>query len=204
MEDGILTVGGTSSARLEEKRSVFLALIFPCAGVADFSTRLASTKDEHPEARHFLTAYRLSGGREQASENREPVKSAHQILEILRRRELVDIGVIIVRYFGGTLLGAARLERTYLNAFTAALRQAEIYRVIKVKPLRLLLTHRDYERLKSSADDGFVIVEAAFKGPTVELKVAGTEAAEQLDRLGLTFEEVDGEYEFAQRVQLTV
>ncbi|WP_210630188.1 YigZ family protein, partial [Helicobacter bizzozeronii] len=87
------------------KGSVFLGFLVP---YALFKSTLEKLKKEHHKARHIVYAYRhLEQGhlQEALHEDREPKNSARGLLDILRREDLMESAIIVVRYFGGVLLG---------------------------------------------------------------------------------------------------
>jgi uncharacterized YigZ family protein len=106
-------------AELEEKKSRFLALIYP------LSTLLLGAKEKakdlkviYKDQRHVVHAYRSLGGRlEGASDDGEPSGTAGPpILDFLRRQEIEDVAVFVIRWFGGIKLGPGGLVRAYTNA----------------------------------------------------------------------------------------
>ena len=120
---GLRTLTGEVSAETEEKKSRFLAFVVPHA---QFAERLAELRAEHPKANHHVTAFRAMrpDGRieEGAKDDGEPSgTSGMPILRLLIGEGLVDVGAIVVRYFGGTKLGTGGLARAYPGAVKAAL-----------------------------------------------------------------------------------
>ncbi len=119
---------------LEEKKSIFLAHLVP---VGVFEERLAELRAQHPKAAHHVTAFRrmLDDGRidEGAKDDGEPGgTSGMPSLRTLMGAGLVDVGLITVRYFGGTKLGTGGLARAYAGAANAAISQAEQQGALKV------------------------------------------------------------------------
>ena len=120
---GLRTLTGEVSAETEEKKSRFLAFVVPHA---QFAERLAELRAEHPKANHHVTAFRAMrpDGRieEGVKDDGEPSgTSGMPILRLLIGEGLVDVGAIVVRYFGGTKLGTGGLARAYPGAVKAAL-----------------------------------------------------------------------------------
>jgi uncharacterized YigZ family protein len=124
--NGLRTLTGEVSAEMEEKKSRFLAFVVP---YSLFVGRLAELREEHPKANHHVTAFRamrLDGRIEEgARDDGEPSgTSGMPILRLLIGERLVDVGAIVVRYFGGTKLGTGGLARAYPGAVKAALATA--------------------------------------------------------------------------------
>lgn len=120
------TIEGTAQARIEEKRSEFIAH----ASFADTEEKalafLESVRAQHRTANHNVYAYALRAGmRTRYSDDGEPAKtSGLPTLEAIRHAGLVDCIVVTTRYFGGTLLGTGGLVRAYTAAANAALAAA--------------------------------------------------------------------------------
>ena len=101
---------------LEVMKSKFIAYFIPLQNEEDFKPLLASLRKEHKKARHIVYAYRV-GMKSKSSDDGEPKGTAgHPLLELLYKKEINDVVIFVVRYFGGTKLGAGRLLRTYLQA----------------------------------------------------------------------------------------
>lgn len=111
----------------ESKGSKFLAFLVP---YGEFESLLTSLKQEHLKAVHFVSATRHLNEFKQILESfdddGEPKGSSGMpSLNVLRGENLIDIGVIVVRYFGGTLLGVGGLVRAYTNAIKNAIDSAK-------------------------------------------------------------------------------
>lgn len=138
----------------ESKGSKFFSTLCP---YAEFDSVLASLKAHHPKAVHFVYAYRYSNEFDQicecSSDDGEPKGSSGvPSLNVLRGEEIVDSGVIIVRYFGGTLLGVGGLVRAYTKAVQSAITNAKNTQLIvpysKQDTLHIRCAYSQFERLK--------------------------------------------------------
>lgn len=115
-------------AELEEKKSRFLAFLVP---IDQFEARLEALRVEHRKANHHVTAFRRIHDddhiEEGAKDDGEPAgTSGMPMLKVLIGRGLINCGVIVVRYFGGTKLGAGGLARAYSGAASKAIDAAEL------------------------------------------------------------------------------
>jgi len=123
-------------AEFKDRGSKFLAYSYPVNSVDTCKKIIAGLKKEHPKAVHFCVAYRIGveGNIFRASDDGEPAGSAGRpILGQIDSKELTNIMVVVVRYFGGTLLGVPGLINAYKTATTLALQLAPIVQ----KPIEL-------------------------------------------------------------------
>ncbi len=101
----------------EEKKSEFIANIFPVSTEEEALTYLNEMKKQYKDARHNCFAYIIMENgvlKERYSDDGEPSGTAGMpILEVIRREELQNLLVVVTRYFGGTLLGTGGLVRAY-------------------------------------------------------------------------------------------
>lgn len=111
----------------EIKKSKFIAHFFP---FLEFDAVMKRVKQEHPKARHFVYAYRYLNEFEQIIENSsddgEPKgTSGKPSLAVLAGKEIINSGVIIIRYFGGIKLGTGGLVRAYSDAVNLVIEQSD-------------------------------------------------------------------------------
>ena len=117
--DFYYTIETAGVAETKERGSKFIAYACPIKGKDEFKKCLNQSKSEHPKATHHCFAYRLGfdGNNFRVSDDGEPSGTAGRpILGQIDTRELVNVAVIVVRYFGGTLLGVPGLIGAYKSA----------------------------------------------------------------------------------------
>jgi uncharacterized YigZ family protein len=129
MIDTYKTINKESQGYFKDKGSKFHAYLFPVKSEAEIKELLARIKKEHHSARHHCYAWRL--GREtityRANDDGEPSSTAGKpILGQLQSFEVTQALLVVVRYFGGTLLGVSGLINAYRNAAADALKNADI------------------------------------------------------------------------------
>ncbi len=117
----------------EIKRSKFITHILP---FERFEERLKELKQQHPKARHFVTASRHLNEHDQIiesfSDDGEPRGTAGKpSLHVLQGHELVNVAVVTIRYFGCIKLGTGGLVRAYSDALNLALENAEVIEYTK-------------------------------------------------------------------------
>lgn len=146
-EDFYHTIETTAKAEFSDRGSKFIAYSFPVKSVPDFKSALQSLKKEHPKASHYCFAYRLGtdGTQFRVSDDGEPAGSAGRpILGQIDSKQLTDITVIVVRYFGGTLLGVPGLINAYKSAAALVLQLTPVV----AKSVEIMYSlHFDYTRM---------------------------------------------------------
>ncbi|MTD13326.1 YigZ family protein [Nakamurella sp. YIM 132087] len=123
------TLAAPATAALEIKRSRFLALLTPSVDETDARLAIAQARAVHPKARHHCTAFVIGPRQElqRSNDDGEPSGTAGTpMLETLVAAGLSDVTAVVVRYFGGILLGAGGLTRAYRAAVAAAIEDARV------------------------------------------------------------------------------
>lgn len=118
------TIEKPSYAEFKDRGSRFLAYAFPIQSADDFKKHQQQLRKEHSKAVHHCFAYRLGtdGNNFRVSDDGEPAGTAGKpILGQLDTRDIINTVVIVVRYFGGTLLGVPGLINAYKSAAAMAL-----------------------------------------------------------------------------------
>lgn len=123
------TIASTTQAEFKDKGSRFIAFAYPIQTLEEVKQYVSILREEHHKARHWCYAYRLGvdGTQFRANDDGEPAGSAGRpILGQIDSAGLTDVLVIVVRYFGGTLLGVPGLIHAYKTAAAEALTVAEV------------------------------------------------------------------------------
>lgn len=123
------TIAAAVEAEVKDKGSRFIAFAYPVQTVGEVNNYVDALRETHHKARHWCYAYRLGidGLQFRANDDGEPSGSAGRpILGQIDSAELTDVLVVVVRYFGGTLLGVPGLIHAYKSATAEALTQAEV------------------------------------------------------------------------------
>lgn len=178
------TVRGSGEHEIEIRRSRFIGAVAPVASTAEARAFAAARRTAHPTARHHCFAY-VTGGAdrvEKASDDGEPSGTGGApILEVLKKRELMDVAAVVSRYFGGVLLGAGGLIRAYGQA---AARAVDTAGVVELRPAALITVTVGYEhagRLESELREAYPIHAVRYGAPGgVALDVAVPE--QELER----------------------
>ncbi len=147
--ESYITVEKKASAEYVEKRSRFIANVFPVSAESEATEIIARLKKEYWDARHNVYAYIIKEGNIcRYTDDGEPSGTAGvPVLDVMKKQGIVDCLVVVTRYFGGVLLGTGGLVRAYSTAAIDGLREAH---VITMKPCSLceiVCDYGDYDTL---------------------------------------------------------
>ena len=116
MRKEYLTVAHEASAELEEKKSRFIATVRPVADEEEAHGFIEALRSKYWNATHNVYAYYILSEslQQKFSDDGEPSGTAGlPVLEAIKKLGVEDVAIVVTRYFGGTLLGAAGLVRAY-------------------------------------------------------------------------------------------
>lgn len=126
------TIETPSEGVFSDRGSKFLAYAFPVKSEEDVRKIIVDVKSRHPKARHHCWAFKLGQEKpfSKTNDDGEPAGSAGQpILNIILSNQLTDVLILVVRYFGGTLLGKPGLINAYKTASSEAVSAAKIIEI---------------------------------------------------------------------------
>ncbi len=138
------------------KKSRFIAHAIPARSVPDADAAIAGIRTQYWDARHNCTAMitGVRGDQARSSDDGEPSGTAGMpMLEVLRRRGLTDLVVVVTRYFGGVKLGAGGLVRAYSSAVSEALDRAAIIHRRELVAVSVEVPHTDAGRYENLMRD---------------------------------------------------
>ena len=167
MEDVYQTIEKECQGYFKDKGSKFYAFAFPVNNEDEVKEILALLRKEHYSARHHCYAWRI--GTEniifRANDDGEPSSTAGKpILGQLQSFNVTNILIVVVRYFGGTLLGVSGLINAYRNAAADALKNAEIKQKIIQREVILDFTYTELaEVMNIVKQENLAIVKTQFE-----------------------------------------
>jgi uncharacterized YigZ family protein len=134
------------------KKSRFIGVIVPCASEIEVLHNLKRLHDEHPDASHITYAYRIKtdhGLIYRFHDAGEPTGTAGKpIFQHIEGKELINLLIAVIRYFGGVKLGAGGLTRAYGNTAKQVIEAAEIGAYVERVNIRLTLDYKQMQPLE--------------------------------------------------------
>jgi len=142
------TLNSVSAATLEVKKSKFHSFLVP---FSMYEEKLEELKKRHPKANHYVRAFRYLNEHNQiveaSSDDGEPRgSSGRPTLKVLQGNDLINIGIITVRYFGGILLGVGGLVKAYSDVANLAVKNANL---LEYKDIFEYSFSVDYEKTRT-------------------------------------------------------
>lgn len=163
------TPAGGARFEQEIKRSRFLGVAVPVRSEEEVDAALVALKREHPDATHHCWASILGdperSARMRMDDDGEPSGTAGRpILSVLQHRRLGDVLLVVVRWFGGTKLGAGGLVRAYTSTASGVLDALETAEAHPIAFATIRLDYRDEEPVRRLlAAEGVVVLGVRFE-----------------------------------------
>ena len=160
-----ITILESGYAEYEDRKSVFYGFAFPVKTEAEALSHVARLKKEYPDARHHVYAYVLSENSiTRFTDDREPQGTAGMpVLDAIRKNGCTDTLIVVIRYFGGVLLGTGGLVHAYSSAAVSALKDGKIVRFSPYRFYKILASYSDYQKiLPSLSEYNFRISDTVF------------------------------------------
>ncbi len=146
----------------EVQKSKFYSFLYPVSSVEEVHQCLSHLQKKYPDATHYCYAYIIDNLRK-CSDDGEPYKTAGMpILNVLEKQNLNLILCIVVRYFGGILLGAGGLVRAYTTSATKALKAASFVEMVSGKELELVFSY-EFKQLVDRLLQNHKIIEMQYQ-----------------------------------------
>lgn len=131
------------------KKSRFITYARKCSSAEDVKKLVNETRQMHPQANHVVHAAVINGSQFSFSDDREPKNTAGRpAFEVLKGSGISDICILIVRYFGGTLLGTGGLVKAYSDSAKLVLENILTEERVSRVPFSMTINYDLYERVK--------------------------------------------------------
>ena len=139
------TINESNKNEIIVKNSKFIGIIYNVKDENEIKSILENLKKEYKDATHICYAYKLEN-KEKSSDDGEPTGTAGlPIMEVINKNDLINTLIVVIRYFGGTLLGAGGLIRAYSKAAREVLKKCTLEEYIKYNYYEVTT---DYDNLK--------------------------------------------------------
>ena len=148
----LTTISENTSAEIIEKKSKFIANLFYIQSELEAEERLKEIRKKYHDARHNCYAYSIIENDtvvNRASDDGEPSGTAGMpILNILVKKNLVNVLVVVTRYFGGILLGTGGLVKAYSDATISAIEKTSFAKIEKGIEMEVVLDYSNFEKFQ--------------------------------------------------------
>lgn len=147
-----ITIEQNIQTEIVEKKSKFIANLFPVSSIEEADIILKNTKKKYYDAKHNCIAYRILENEkiiERSSDDGEPAGTAGSpMLKILQTQNIVNVLIIVTRYFGGILLGTGGLVKAYSTSLLKAIEASKKIKKIQGIEMNVNLDYIDFEKFK--------------------------------------------------------
>lgn len=165
MRDTYQTIRGDGQSEIEIKKSRFITSLKRVYSEEEAKAFIAGLKKEHWKANHNCSAYVIGDNSEiqRSSDDGEPSGTAGvPMLEVLKKNQLVNVCVVVTRYFGGTKLGAGGLIRAYSHAVSQGLKDIGLVIGKLQQELRLTIDYSLLGKLQNFLDNDWFTKDTSF------------------------------------------
>ena len=157
-----ITIKANVQTEITEKKSKFIANLFPVESVEEAEELTKEIKKKYHDARHNCVAYRIVEDNqiiEKSNDDGEPSGTAGSpMLNILQKNELVNVLIIVTRYFGGILLGTGGLVRAYSDSLLKAIEESD--KIQKCQGIEMLVTteYNEFDKFKYYCKNNDILI----------------------------------------------
>lgn len=192
--DTYFTITQNTTGEFKDKGSKFLGFAYPIKSEEEGKEILKLLKKEHSQANHHCWAMVLGAGKEfqKSTDDREPANTAGKpILRAILQKDITNVMVVVVRYFGGKLLGIPGLINAYHEAGVAALQNANIVEKQVIEQYQLEVAFNLHNQLyKVGKNNGMKVYTNDYLNPNSIIfevrKMKADEVKKQLKDAGIT------------------
>lgn len=177
---------------IEEKKSRFICRLYPVLSEKAAIDKINEVKEIYKDASHNCYAYIIMAQgvwQKRFSDDNEPKGTAGMpILRALEGKNMCNVLVVVTRYFGGTLLGAGKLTRTYGKAASNGIDNSNPVRIKQMSEITLKADYHDYNRIENLFSEiGITVVDKDYGAlVTARLKLE----KQHLDKALFTINEI--------------
>lgn len=151
-----------TTAETEVKRSRFIGILLPVQDESEVKPLLSEIRKEYPNATHYCTAL-ICGNIQRSNDDGEPSGTAGlPMLECLRHAELDNVLLVVVRYFGGTLLGTGGLVKAYQSTANLTIESATLTLPVEVNRYEVAVDYDYLNKIENLLQNESTIVSREY------------------------------------------
>ena len=167
----MVTINSNTNNELIIKNSKFIGYLYKVSSIEEIELLLEKTRKAHKDATHVCYAYRIEN-KEKCSDDGEPTGTAGApIMDVLEKNDITNVLAIVVRYFGGTLLGAGGLIRAYSKTIREALKLTTLEEIVFYNYYELKANYDDLKLLNTLTKDLNIITKDFGELITYKIKI---------------------------------
>lgn len=165
----MLSVNKVNEIEEQVKKSRFIGFLYPCFSETEVQSYLESLRNQHQAANHIVFAYKIKTEKGivcRFYDAGEPSGTAGKpVFNHLEGNDLINVLVVVVRYFGGIKLGAGGLTRAYGNTAKQVIETAKLSEYVEYAQIKFVLDYNQFQMFEYQL--------AKFSGTIIEKDFAG-------------------------------
>ena len=167
------TIDEEKESKIEVKKSRFLGFAKYIETETQAKGFIDSLRKKYFDACHVCYAYILHDGTIKSSDDGEPSGTAGTpILDTIKNKNLKDTIIVVVRYFGGILLGASNLYRAYIDCAKEVMKDIKICKMQKCLVKNIVLSYENYAKFENYAKNSKIVIIDRKYGEITNFKIA--------------------------------
>ena len=136
-------------SEIEVERSRFIGIITHIENIEGIKDIITSIKKKYPKARHYCYAATIDGNKKYSDDGEPQGTAGKPMLDVLEKKNLTNVLIVVVRYFGGILLGSGRLLRTYVETTIKTISASEIVKIAEGYEIEFSVDYPNYDIIRN-------------------------------------------------------
>lgn len=136
-------------SEIEVERSRFIGIITHIENIEGIKDIITSIKKKYPKARHYCYAATIDGNKKYSDDGEPQGTAGKPMLDVLEKKNLTNVLIVVVRYFGGILLGSGRLLRTYVETTIKTISASEIVKIAEGYEIEFSIDYPNYDIIRN-------------------------------------------------------